>query len=386
MQTGKTFFAGLLCALVSLTAIAQTVRYPQVDSQYRSNYGTHDILGVMQDDAYTYIIIENITARGYANLTISISDNTTLSYPGRTLRIHSWGYWDGERIQDKDFNRQYSLQADRRYLYVLVFQAIPAGTKTISVRENVSNGFYWNGIHLDNPPPQEGHSQDNYGGFNENPRSFTPRPETFEPIASGTCFAISSNGYLATCYHVIESARKIRIRGVNGNFSALYKATVVGVDRNNDLAILKITDNAFTSISGIPYTISGKTSDVGEEVFVLGYPLRAVMGDEIKLTNGLISSKSGYQGDATAYQISATVQSGNSGGPLFDSDGNVIGVVNARLYVESAAYAVKSPYLKKLAESVESHISLPATNRLSGKSLKEKVKEINKFIYIIEVE
>ena len=65
------------------------------------------------------------------------------------------------------------------------------------------------------------------------------------------------------------------------------------------------------------------TSEVGEEVFVLGYPLTATMGDEIKLTTGVISSKSGFQGDISQYQISAPVQPGNSGGPLFDSKGNI---------------------------------------------------------------
>ncbi len=190
---------------------------------------------------------------------------------------------------------------------------------------------------------------------------------------------------MATCYHVVEDASKVRIRGVNGDFAVLYNAKVIATDKRNDLAILKIADQAFTNIDGIPYQVSGSVSDVGEDVFVLGYPLRALMGDEIKLTNGLISSKTGYQGDVTAYQISATIQPGNSGGPLFDSDGDVIGIVNARLVVESAAYAVKSPYLKMLSESTDDKISFNTENRLMGKSLKEKVKEINKFIYIIEV-
>lgn len=110
------------------------------------------------------------------------------------------------------------------------------------------------------------------------------------------------------------------------------------------------------------------------------------MGDEIKLTNGLISSKTGFQGDITAYQISATVQPGNSGGPLFDDNGNVVGIVNARLAVESAAYAIKSPYLTKLAESVDKKISLPTSKSLLNKTLKDKVKDISDFIYIIEIE
>ncbi len=79
-------------------------------------------------------------------------------------------------------------------------------------------------------------------------------------------------------------------------------------------------------------------SDVGETVYVSGYPLRATMGDEIKLTNGI---KSGFQGDITNYQISVPVQPGNSDGPLPDSNGNVTGVISAKhIGAENVSYAV----------------------------------------------
>ena len=208
--------------------------------------------------------------------------------------------------------------------------------------------------------------------------------DTFTPRGSGTCFALSADGYLATCYHVVEHANTIMIRGINGEYSKLYHAKVVATDNLNDLAILKVDDVAFTAIRGIPYSVSSTVADVGEEVFVLGYPLRAVMGDEIKLTNGLISSKTGYQGDATSYQTSATIQFGNSGGPLFDSDGSVIGVVNARLAVESASYAIKSTYLTSLADSIDRSIIPVNNNQLRGRPLKEMVREISRFVYILE--
>ncbi len=223
-----------------------------------------------------------------------------------------------------------------------------------------------------------------YSHYDDGDNYFTPK-ETYT-YGSGTCFALSSNGYLATCYHLIEGASAIQIKGINGNFDKKYTAKVVSYDRNNDLAILKIDDTNFTTLGNVPYSISSKTTDVGENCYVLGYPLRADMGDEIKLTNGLISSKSGFQGDITSYQISAAAQPGNSGGPLFDKNGNLIGIVNAKLTIaESASYAVKSPYLKTLMSAIDDNIP-PTTNILSGKSLAEQVKEIKKFIYIIEVQ
>ena len=200
--------------------------------------------------------------------------------------------------------------------------------------------------------------------------------------ASGTCFAINKDGYLITNYHVIEGAQKIRIRGINKDFSNTYPARIIATDEKNDLALLKV-DNI--SINAIPYGIVSKIAEVGDEVFVLGYPLRAVMGDEIKLTNGLISSRTGFKGDITSYQISATVQSGNSGGPLFDKNGNIIGIINSRLPVENAAYAIKTPYLLALLSS-ESNISVTSNGSLRTLLLTDQVKQIRNFIYIVEVE
>lgn len=148
--------------------------------------------------------------------------------------------------------------------------------------------------------------------------------------SSGTGFAISPNGYIATNHHVIEGGSSISVRGINGDFSKQYSAKVITEDKKNDLAIIKIDDENFTSLGIPPYLIKGKTSEVGTSIFVLGYPLRSSMGDEIKLTNGIISSKSGFQGDITTYQISAPIQPGNSGGPLFKSNGELIGIVNAK--------------------------------------------------------
>lgn len=393
-------FLLLLCLFLFGTALyAQTsYRNPRVDSQYQSDYGIYNVQGVIMGDEGTYVILEAITSRGYSGLTISFSDQTYLTYSGKRVRIKAWGYWDGDDMQEKEFNEQYSLRADRRYNFVMIFPRIPSNTKVFSVKENVSGGFYWNGIHLDGSTAENGSgygsglnsgSGSNSGsGYGSGSGSYDPGYDSkasFEPVGSGTCFAISSDGYLATCYHVVEGAHRFMIRGINGDYSKMYSAKVVTVDRENDLAILKIQDRDFTSFKDIPYVVSSQIADVGEDVFVLGYPLRPVMGDEIKLTNGVISSKSGYQGDATSYQTSATVQPGNSGGPLFNSDGFVVGVVNARLGVESASYAVKSPYLRKLAASVGG-IKFATTNKLAGKSLKDKVKDITKFILIIEVE
>ena len=199
---------------------------------------------------------------------------------------------------------------------------------------------------------------------------------------TGTGFALTNN-YVVTNYHVIENAKSILIQGVNGNFNNKYNATVVASDKYNDLALLKVKGINISS-SNIPYSIKTNTAEVGEEVFVLGYPLTSTMGDEIKLTTGVISSKSGFQGDVSLYQISAPIQPGNSGGPLFDSKGNVIGIVSAKHRgAENVSYAIKTSYLRNLMESAVSSNILPQNNKISSLNLSGKVKSAKNYVYYI---
>jgi hypothetical protein len=204
--------------------------------------------------------------------------------------------------------------------------------------------------------------------------------------SSGTGFGISSNGLIVTNSHVVNGSSKITVRGINGDFSKSYSAKVITEDKNNDLAIIQINDPSFISLGNIPYTIANKGSDVGASVFALGYPLKTVMGDEIKLTNGIISSKSGFKGDVTSYQISVPLQPGNSGGPLFDFNGDLIGIVNAKLTIgENVSYAVKASYLRNLIELLPITPKLQTVNLIAGKNLTDQVKIINKYVYLVEV-
>lgn len=202
---------------------------------------------------------------------------------------------------------------------------------------------------------------------------------------SGTGFAISSDGYIVTNHHVIDGVENLTVKGVNGDFDKTYKAKIILADKNNDLALIKIEDPLFSSLGKIPFVLKTSVASVGENIFVLGYPLRATMGDEIKLTNGIISSKTGFQGDITSYQISAPVQPGNSGGPLFDKNGNLIGIINAKhLGAENASYAVKSLYLQNLIDLLDNPIQLSNISLISTKSLPQQVELVKKFVFIIE--
>lgn len=220
---------------------------------------------------------------------------------------------------------------------------------------------------------------------------------------SGSGFALKDN-LIVTNYHVVEGATHIYIKGINGDFSKEYAATVVDIDKENDLAIVQIDDENFTGFGTIPYSIQPDIAEVGEDVFVLGYPMTTIMGEEIKLTTGVINSYSGYKGDNSTYQISAPIQPGNSGGPLFNKEGEVIGIVNAKLLIaENAGYAIKSLYLSKYIEptpKADSHTPPCLTwlmelkdkiknmvtkgTDISKMSLVEQVKTIKNYVFIVK--
>lgn len=200
---------------------------------------------------------------------------------------------------------------------------------------------------------------------------------------TGTGFALKDK-YVVTNYHVIEKAKNIKLYGIQGDFRKSYNAEIVATDKFYDLAILKIIDYDFKGFGIIPYTVKTTLTDVGEDVFVLGYPLTNTMGDEIKLTTGVVSSKTGFQGDVSQYQISAPIQPGNSGGPLFDSKGNIIGIVSAKhKEAENAGYAVKASYLRNLIDSNDLLNILPQNNEISSIKLSGKVKAVKDYVYYI---
>lgn len=205
-----------------------------------------------------------------------------------------------------------------------------------------------------------------------------------EKMWSGSSIVIGDR-YLATNNHVVDGARSLVISGLNDNYNKDYSVEVVAVDKNVDLAILKVTDPSFEGFGFPTYGISTTTADVGTDVFVLGYPMTTVMGQEIKLTTGVISSKTGYQGDPATYQISAAVQPGNSGGPMFDGEGNLIGIVVSKItQAENVGYVIKLSNLRNLVESCSDRISFDYTNRISQLPLTEKIKKISPFVYYVK--
>jgi S1-C subfamily serine protease len=202
-----------------------------------------------------------------------------------------------------------------------------------------------------NPPNQE----------DRNSRFAGAKPEGLS--SSGTGFAITDSGYIVTNAHVIEGASSITVLVDERNLPA----TVVAVDKSNDLALLKVaaaTKALFLQSTGSP--------SLGDPVTAAGFPNPDIQGRSIKITKGILSGLKGMQDDLRHFQIDAAVQPGNSGGPLIDGSGSVIGIVNARLNDAAVAlatgsipqnvnYAIKVDYLTALLKTASGLVEEIAT-------------------------
>lgn len=203
------------------------------------------------------------------------------------------------------------------------------------------------------------------------------------PYASGSCFLINSEGYFITNYHVVKDARTIYIK-IGKSVMKNYKAKIFASDIPNDLALLQLEEKLPDSI---PVYVSVKSDavDVGAKVYALGYPLSHLLGDEIKLTDGIINCKSGYKGNVSEYQVSAAVQPGNSGGPLIDEDGNVIGVITAKIMGgDNIGYAIKSTNLLLFLNQIDGFEFKNQMNTIKNVSLQEKIKKLKQNIFMVE--
>lgn len=179
-------------------------------------------------------------------------------------------------------------------------------------------------------------------------------------VSSGTGFLLNRNGLLATNWHVVADAKNLSV--AFPGWSGVVSAEVVVRDVVNDLAILRMTDatKLAATCPELPFQVAPSTGvTLGEHVSAIGYPLTPMLGSNPKFSEGAVSSKSGWQDDPRSLQISAQVQPGSSGSPLFDGDGSIIGIVvatldAAKVYQAASAipqnvnFAIKAAYLLSL--------------------------------------
>ncbi|MDU0370733.1 trypsin-like peptidase domain-containing protein [Hymenobacter endophyticus] len=210
------------------------------------------------------------------------------------------------------------------------------------------------------------------------------QPERSNPGKfSGTGFALTADGYLVTSYHVIQGADSLLIESKDRQ---RYRAETVFTDVAHDLAILQIKDKDFKGFGRLPYSFKRGQSELGERVYTLGYPR-----EDLVFNDGSLSARSGFEGDTGFYQISIPVNPGNSGGPLLDDRGNLIGIISGRqMDVQSAAFATKSSYLMRLVDSLGTAgagkpYNMPRTNLLTGTSRPQQIRKLQDYVFVVKV-
>lgn len=196
-------------------------------------------------------------------------------------------------------------------------------------------------------------------------------------FATGTGFFVSSEGHFVTNFHVIDGATSVI--AVNTSNNKKFPAQIVAIDPDNDIALLKIE----AETTAIPISPVNEVAK-GDDVIVLGYPLITLQGQEQKATFGRVNALSGIMNDTRFMQIDAPIQPGNSGGPLLNSSGEVIGVVTATLgqlaalrasgaLPQNVNYAVKGDFVRNIVSGARIDQNLAAHANGESKKTVSKV-------------
>ncbi|MFZ6052033.1 YecR family lipoprotein [Halocola ammonii] len=202
----------------------------------------------------------------------------------------------------------------------------------------------------------------------------------------GSGVAVADGGYVATSFFVADSAKSFRVKGINGSFVRSYEAQLEFADEENDIAILKITDEDFDGFgSEIPYQFATDLQKVGTEVFALGYPGFKSFSRDMRMNEGVVNAQTGANGEVRLYQTSLPFQAHFSGGPVFNSKGELVGLTSTQFtFYERYCHATKSSYLKTLADLLPQVKRSSKTPDLSSMTRSEQVEALRNFTFMIE--
>jgi serine protease Do len=203
----------------------------------------------------------------------------------------------------------------------------------------------------------------------------------YKTVATG--FLIDPKGLMITNAHVVKDSRNIKIFNSKGD---QFNAFVVQLDIPRDVAIIKIDDSRFKPFSSLPYGIRKATSELAEPVFTLGFPR-----DEIVYGEGYLSARTGYLGDTLSCQIAVPANPGNSGGPVFNHEGEVIGILTGKqTEADDVVFAIQSKYIYQAVDNVKKNpiyqnVKITSkTNNLSGLTKQQQVKKIEDCVFMVK--
>ena len=206
----------------------------------------------------------------------------------------------------------------------------------------------------------------------------------------GTGFILNSSSYIITNHHIVRGSKSIEIRYMNGEKS---KAEIIIKDEENDIVILKPVHIANIKILDLAVRDSSRVG-LGDGVYTLGYPIPEILGD-IVLLKGRVNSLSGVKKNPSVFLTNIPIQKGNSGAPVFNKDGEVIGLVRSLLdpsltneiKPQNLSFVIKSSYLKEMLFQVPEALNIPADLSLSVKpdtQKKDFIRNVGNNIVLIE--
>lgn len=200
-------------------------------------------------------------------------------------------------------------------------------------------------------------------------------------ISGGSSFLIDEDGYLVTNAHVVSGSTTL----VVVNKGREYIASKVYENTANDLAILQITDKDWVAGGKLPYSIRKGTIDLGEEIFTLGYPR-----NEIVYNKGYLSARSGYYDDSMSIQIAISANPGNSGGPVLDKNGSIVGILSTKdKQSQDVVFASKAINITLAIEELKkdqnhANLSSPKNNALKGMDRVQQIKKIQDCVFMVK--
>lgn len=218
----------------------------------------------------------------------------------------------------------------------------------------------------------------------ENDKVQLPAKSPATPIKSGgTGFLINENGYIVTNAHVVHASTTVVLQNNKGQE---FRARIIHLNKENDIAILKIDDPDFISHTFIPYGFRRNGAELGEQLFTLGFPR-----EEIVYNEGYMSARTGFNGDTLTCQIGVSANPGNSGGPVFNKNGEVIGIINTRqTQAEGVVFAINSKNIFNSVDSimkvdsVANSISLPLSTSLKGLDRVQQIRKIADCVFMVK--